>query len=188
MFLRVTTHNGQEEDLLKIVFGGFDKLPDGSGYQVQGEDNIRGNRSAGVATEVYNQIINELMIHCNGLFGKFVELPLVSSNYDKTRTKDKKPNPCNVIKAISQGVNSSGVPLSVNVGDNACPLYYIDTMDTKSWGACLCPEAKDANGVLLNYHIVMWGEKYPYTTFTSNSVSCRVAGSGVFSGSMDCIQ
>lgn len=69
------------------VFGGFDYYPDAEIYQKYAyNDQSRLLRSTGIATEVYNQIIDILQTGCSNLDGAFMNiqnLGLYSDNYDK---------------------------------------------------------------------------------------------------------
>ncbi len=70
------------------VFGGFDYYPDAEIYQKYAyNDQSRLLRSTGIATEVYNQIIDILQTGCSNLDGAFMNiqnLGLYSANYRST--------------------------------------------------------------------------------------------------------
>ncbi len=74
--------------LVEEAFGGFNYYPNAANifgrYGFNGKS--RRLRSSGVATEVYNQIIDTLQIGCSNLDGKFMNvqsLELYDDNYDK---------------------------------------------------------------------------------------------------------
>ncbi len=78
------------KDIVEEAFGGFDKFTtDTTIYQKYGQkegDNIHSRqlRPSGIATEVYNQIIDILQTQCKNLDGRFMNvqnLELYSDNY-----------------------------------------------------------------------------------------------------------
>lgn len=97
-------------------------------------------RATGVATEIYNQIVDTLTTQCANLQGRFVEYQFIKEGvYNKD-------NYC-----LSEFQNSSdyggtqGFPdlatlYGVKDGENLCPRDYTLNVDTQSWGACLCWE------------------------------------------------
>ena len=105
-------------------------------------------RPTGVATEIYNQIVDTLSTQCMNLQGRFIELQFITGLY-------KENNLCesNFINSIEYGGGKTdtaigGVSLSPNLveiyaigfGENMCPRDYDLNVDTQSWGACLCWE------------------------------------------------
>lgn len=92
----------------KSLFGGFEKI--GNRYYGDTAGNVEfGHYPAGVATEVYNKILDTLMNQCKNMYGTFIENQY-SPNTD-----------------------------CMYGDENACPYKYADTVDTKSWGICYCP-------------------------------------------------
>ena len=104
-------------------------------------------RPTGVATEIYNQIVDTLATQCTNLQGRFVELQFIKqglyqesnlclSNFDGS------------IEYGGSGGNGAGTaetPNLVNLygigqGEDMCPRQYNLDVDTQSWGACLCWE------------------------------------------------
>jgi len=86
-----------DPDMIEKAFGGFDKYPTQAGgpiyqryaYKADGtqKKQVRLLRSSGVATEVYNQIMDILQIQCSNLDGKFMNvqnlaLDMYSASYD----------------------------------------------------------------------------------------------------------
>ena len=136
--------------------------------------NERNLRPTGVATEIYNQIIDILQTGCSNLDGKFVTVQNLK-NYNNSYDKN------NFCKATFHNIGSiyenlytiysigktysswdldfyanAAVSISPRWGDdtmwwrptskpnnileNMCPRNYWNTVDTQSWGACLCWE------------------------------------------------
>lgn len=98
-------------------------------------------RSTGVATEVYNQVVDILTTQCSNLQGRFVELKYIKDNtYNINNDKLCEAN----FAKSSYGPNNGETDLQslYGVGDNEdmCPRDYALGVDTPSWGACLCWE------------------------------------------------
>ena len=104
-------------------------------------------RPTGVATEIYNQIVDTLATQCTNLQGRFVELQFIKQGlYQES-------NLClsNFDGSIEYGGTGGGgagtaeTPNLVNLygigqGEDMCPRQYNLDVDTQSWGACLCWE------------------------------------------------
>lgn len=95
-------------------------------------------RPTGVATEIYNQIVDTLSTQCMNIQGRFVELQLIRDGLYKED---------NLCLATFENSAYSGdmVPnlielYSVGKEENMCPREYDLNVDTQSWGACLCWE------------------------------------------------
>ena len=137
-----------DPDMIERAFGGFD-----SAY-IKGKktdltftvDNVTGTqkkygtlnadktdlhhrylRPVGVATEIYNQILSILTTQCTNLSGRFVEYPWIKTD---TYNSD----------AFCQYSGSSIDGYNIQTDENMCPATYSDSVDTQSWGACLCWE------------------------------------------------
>lgn len=113
-------------EIIKDVFGGFVQNGDSATPTLQ---------PTGVATEIYNQIISILTTQCTNVQGRFVEKAQIKTTlYDQN-------NPC-----ISKFHTDGGVykhltqPYNIGDGENMCPRDYALSVDTQSWGACLCWE------------------------------------------------
>ncbi|GHS98963.1 hypothetical protein FACS189421_08540 [Bacteroidia bacterium] len=141
-------------EIMKQVFGGFDSLKCDDtvcddGITVKGANrfgimfnesginnmfSIRNNRDIGVATEVYNKIIDTLSNQCSNDYGMFREWRYITpGNYNHG-------DPC-VSKFSTSTLYQSIMDIfGITDGENMCPRYYAETVDTKSWGACLCWE------------------------------------------------
>lgn len=130
-----------DPELIARVFGGFNKFPTGNyEYVATQYGNCSKNgttidcdgkpRSRGVATEVYNQIISILTTQCTNMQGRFLEKHWINKKiYD--------PNtPC----IMKQPNNFMGKVYFIAQKEDMCPRDYALSVDTKSWGACLCWE------------------------------------------------
>lgn len=136
-------------EMIERAFGGFDKIAttdSTGGQQLSSEYDIsadngdnrygivevsslkhRKTRPTGVATEVYNQVIDILTTQCTNLQGRFIELQhnrILQYNSDE-------------LCKIKTGPNDV---YKVGNDENMCPSDYILGVDTQSWGACLCWE------------------------------------------------
>ena len=108
-------------------------------------------RPTGVATEIYNQIVDILSTQCTNVQGRFIELQFVKiglyqednlciSNFagsmeygggggqNQNYFEDSPESP-NLVMRYDIGMN-----------ENMCPREYNLDVDTQSWGACLCWE------------------------------------------------
>lgn len=105
-------------------------------------------RPTGVATEIYNQIVDSLSTQCMNVQGRFIELQFIKSGLYKESSLCES----NFTASIEYGGGNtnpdSTVSLSPNLvaiygigdGENMCPRDYDLNVDTQSWGACLCWE------------------------------------------------
>ncbi len=103
-------------------------------------------RPTGVATELYNNVLDILSTQCMNLQGRFIEYQRINTNAYKednfcvsqfaaqTSTvvtdNDKLANPYLKFYSLYR----------VTKGENMCPRDYALNVDTQSWGACLCWE------------------------------------------------
>ena len=108
-------------------------------------------RPTGVATEVYNNIVDVLSTQCQNLDGRFVEYQFIKNNIygntlnDKTNIKyQDNGHPTQSVCISNFGALDEYAALrvaySVANGENMCPRDYDLNVDTTSWGACLCWE------------------------------------------------
>ncbi len=97
-------------------------------------------RPTGVATEIYNQVIDNLSTQCTNLQGRFVELQFI---------KDALYDESNICLATFSGKTISGVNkvydqlvsmYGIASKEDMCPRDYGLSVDVASWGACLCWE------------------------------------------------
>ena len=111
----------------------------------------RVSRPTGVATEVYNQILDTLTTQCANLQGRFIELQFrkitnyKEENLCKTNFGAYVPNPdeTGVVKFFANYENNNqnlDSLYSILLGENMCPRDYELNVDTQSWGACICWE------------------------------------------------
>ncbi len=116
-------------------------------------------RPTGVATEVYNQIIDTLITQCTNVQGKFVEAQFIDHDFYRVTNSNGQPLFCMLSwqdlahyyptvytefkTYYGIGGNSSGY-------ENVCPKDYALNTDTNAWGACLCWEnggRRSKNGI-----------------------------------------
>lgn len=93
-------------------------------------------RPTGIATEVYNQIIDGLITQCTNVQGKFVEAQFIDhSLYNNQTDLCKVTWPANILAFLNTdyGVLSDGQ-------ENVCPKDYELTIDAPAWGICSCWE------------------------------------------------
>ncbi|MBQ3039279.1 MAG: hypothetical protein IJD41_01815 [Alphaproteobacteria bacterium] len=157
-------------EMIEAAFGGFDKMyvespsddtattfnTSGNGtcdYEFTGEKTATSTekygimdeedclshrivRPTGVATEIYNQVIDILTTQCTNLQGRFMELQYgrlnqyMPDNICLSNFKFPDDGSGDIIKRL----------YVVGTNENMCPRDYALTVDTKSWGACLCWE------------------------------------------------
>ena len=142
-----------DPDIIEQAFGGFDlkftnpapdstspltfNTNDGPGLKRYGTLTLNADkkellhhrylRPVGVATEVYNQILSILTTQCTNLSGRFVEYQWIKTNTYNSESF------CQFNGTAIEGYN-------IQTGENMCPATYSDSVDTQSWGACLCWE------------------------------------------------
>ena len=106
-------------------------------------------RPTGVATEVYNQIIDNLITQCMNVEGKFIEAQFVDHNIYLDpflnslcvlSWQDLEHNHYNTYTALKTNYGIAGTTTGY---ENMCPKDYMINVDTNAWGACICLE----NGV-----------------------------------------
>ena len=89
-------------------------------------------RPTGVATEVYNQIIDILQTQCMNMNGKFVEAQYV---------KHVSSIPSCFITAVGgYGLAYLSQDSDEPQQENICPKNYLQDVDTDAWGVCSCWE------------------------------------------------
>ena len=101
-------------------------------------------RPTGVATEIYNQIVDSLTTQCMNVQGRFLELQFIKNDLYQ------EPNVCmsNFENSVEYGGNQGVSPNLIDLyfigndgnGEDMCPRDYALNVDTPSWGACLCWE------------------------------------------------
>lgn len=94
----------------------------------------RSLRPTGVATEIYNQIIDTLTTQCTNLSGRFVEYQFIRPGvYNENNFCKSNFTEGSIYEAAADA-------LFVTTGENMCPREYGLNVATQSWGACLCWE------------------------------------------------
>jgi len=92
-------------------------------------------RSVGVATEIYNQIIDTLSTQCVNINGRFIPIQsLQESVYDSS-------NYCKWHKINSNELTNNHdlyYKYGISSNENMCPRDYGLSVDVQSWGACSC--------------------------------------------------
>ena len=95
-------------------------------------------RPTGVATEIYNQILDTLTIQCTNVDGRFVEYKFIDKNAYKENDFCK--SNFDGSKYGPKGIYNLMDLYGLFADENMCPRGYIQSVDTQSWGACLCWE------------------------------------------------
>ena len=110
----------------------------------------RVSRPTGVATEVYNQILDTLTTQCANLQGRFIELQFRKiTNYQEenlcmanfgARLPDSETGEVEFFAKYENNDQRLDELYSILLGENMCPRDYELNVDTQSWGACICWE------------------------------------------------
>ena len=107
-------------------------------------------RPTGIATEVYNQIVDSLTTQCMNIDGRFVEAQFVDHGFYGVGQR-------NICFLSWRDIDSSyGQELSHKYGnvteqENMCPKDYMLMTDNSSWGMCSCWEnggRRSKNGLI----------------------------------------
>ncbi len=110
--------------------------------EVDGENKIalrhHTPRPSGVATEIYNQIVDVLTTQCINLQGRFVELQLIKDSYNQANLCEMNQPEIDYSSLLGGTAFCLG-DVRTNI-ENMCPKEYELDVDTQSWGACLCWE------------------------------------------------
>ena len=154
----ITACNAKNSDdeytIIEKAFGGLDlvyaKENENQTYQItnntndfkyygimQNESNLshRTVRSVGVASEVYNQIIDTLSTQCRNINGRFIAFQFLQNNvysYDNYCTWIDSRN------ESSEHFHNVMQYYGIWSGENMCPRNYTASVDTQSWGICSC--------------------------------------------------
>ena len=117
------------------------------GLQKKDEENKiikREKRASGIATEIYNNIVSNLTSQCQNMQGLFVEYRNMRGNYDVNNFCVANFDDSNYKTLIEPyGIISNkktGSNTEYETIENMCPSGYGASVDTQSWGACLCWE------------------------------------------------
>ena len=140
------------------------------------EVKARGLRSTGVATEVYNQIIDTLTTSCSGLNGRFMQAqePKLEYLYDHN-------NRCISLfvaneKTLGSYYGFGSLKYGIPYYEDMCPRDYSVTVDTASWGVCSCWEnggrrSKNGQGATCTPSIPVW--------YSANDAVCPTSGNAI---------
>ena len=93
-------------------------------------------RPTGVATEIYNQIVDILTTQCTNLQGRFIEYQFVKSAYNQSNFCLANFKGSEYDQSDSRIIDLYGI----GTNEDMCPRNYGLNVDTQSWGACLCWE------------------------------------------------
>jgi len=142
-----STQGCNTPELLKTVFGGFDKHINGTDvtYTVDNDNNEdRVARPRGVATEVYTKIIDNLSTQCAGIHGYFVEHQYAEKYGYKHNSfcnlNTSEPGSIFYINPILSSVDELHHWYRFIAEENICPASYAAKIDVQSWGVCSCWE------------------------------------------------
>ncbi len=112
----------------------------------------RSTRPVGIATEVYNNIVDNLQNQCLNANGRFVEAQNINVTLKKIESNNTSNNtyhkdycyykvPSEYLGVLSESTNSSGT-CSEDDNDNCyeyvCPRNYVENIDVNAWGICSC--------------------------------------------------
>ena len=90
-------------------------------------------RPTGVATEVYNQIIDSLITQCMNMQGKFIEAQFINHHFYPQDSL------CNISFHSIPEYNHSDYGYHSDGYENICPKDYAN-IDSNAWGICSCWE------------------------------------------------
>lgn len=163
----VNTNGCNDAATLERVFGGVDKFKSGDTVKYTSletqelPDNAtiadaidRHLRPTGVATEVYNKIVNILTTQCEQVHGGFVPAQYAEyygynpANFCQIGTENTsnyfyKQHPsssCQSVGATGKPENTLNAFYHFKPNENMCPAGYMDKIDIQSWGICSCWE------------------------------------------------
>ncbi|MBP5485668.1 MAG: hypothetical protein J6Y07_03115 [Alphaproteobacteria bacterium] len=94
-------------------------------------------RPTGVATEVYNQIIDTLQAQCMNMQGKFIEAQFVNHYWYSSPCELNFDDLFDAYQGTGFGASYYG--LHSGFSENMCPKNYA-YIDTSAWGGCSCWE------------------------------------------------
>lgn len=103
-------------------------------------------RPTGIATEIYNQIVDILSTQCINLQGRFIEIQFVKPGmYDETNLciatfEESEYDAPGITNSTQKKQFSLMTIFGIGEKENMCPRDYNLGVDTQSWGACLCWE------------------------------------------------
>lgn len=132
----ITTYNESDPNAtIPIVEYGLSK---------EGSDQLRHRdlRAVGVATEIYNQIIDTLSTQCMNINGRFMTIQSLRDNayYDTTDYCKWREFSALSSSDINQcsGTDCLYIAYGIASNENMCPRDYGLSVDVQSWGSCSC--------------------------------------------------
>lgn len=123
-------------------YGSLELIPTDALTTMDGTQQLTGKyplyhhypRTTGVATEIYNQIVDILTTQCVNLQGRFVELQSIKDGaYSES-------NLCLATFADYSAYTDLIKYYGIADNENMCPRDYALGVDIQSWGACQCWE------------------------------------------------
>ena len=154
---------GHTHKFAQGIFGGFDKRTVSSviqyGYDMGSGFQSSQMRTSGVATEVYNNVINILSSDCSNLSGVFISKRFLDTdkygtgsgsdalgnddkicytNFPDAQTTETPPTYYDIAQLYQIGTLTSSN--TYDGKENICPLNYMNRVNVKSWGICSCWE------------------------------------------------
>ena len=162
----------------KTGVSGVNTYQYGTKYKDGGSHYLKNRklRPTGVATEIYNQIIDSLATQCRNVNGRFLEQQFLQ-NTEKYNTA----NYCQW-HTIENGTETDAKyedlrkAYGITSNENMCPRDYALSVDIQSWGVCSCWEnggRRSKNGRAATCLAVLPAAK---TTETYNSTTGCVYG------------
>jgi hypothetical protein len=98
-------------------------------------------RPTGVATEIYNQVVDILSTQCANLQGRFIEPHQIKiSQYNPKNYCEKTLDTNSDNDEANDIVAKTMEAYLIGDGEDMCPRDYKLAVDITSWGACLCWE------------------------------------------------
>lgn len=171
-------YNGKGNKHKKYGLLTSNKIDLGVGVGEQFVLQHRVSRPTGVATEVYNQILDTLTTQCANLQGRFIELQFRKiTNYQEENLcmanfgAPEKPTVSETGEVkyfvpYENNVHNLDGLYSIPLGENMCPRDYELNVDTQSWGACICWEnggRRSKNGTTPKCMNIMPAQRKPDT-------------------------
>ena len=100
-------------------------------------------RPTGVATEVYNQIIDGLMTQCMNVQGKFIEPQFIDHNFYQKSFHFGGNDICiinweTIPNHAMLSAFYGGLHADIGNNENVCPKDYSSNVDVDAWGICSC--------------------------------------------------
>ena len=146
-------------DFVEEAFGGLDAVlvsPSASNASIFVQDDANGTkqyglrqttngttylrhrelRAVGVATEIYNQIIDTLSTRCMNINGRFMPVEMMPGTVHMPTNYCQWQSPTTNNSYYTDLIAAYG--FNQTTPENICPRDYALSVDTQSWGACSC--------------------------------------------------